>query len=109
MPRPTLPRKSRKRAKPGDGSLVSNLDFPGETTKPGFLEKLKQIQKQTRNKLNKMKTDSLLGIIRHALTTFGGALVTNGTMTADQLNIGAGAIVAILGIAWSIYDKSKRA
>ena len=56
-----------------------------------------------------MNNETIMGIIRHVLTTAGGALVANGTLEADQLNAGAGAITVIIGLAWSIIAKRKAA
>lgn len=55
-----------------------------------------------------MKKDAILGIVRHALTTFGGVLVTKGTVTDGQLETAAGAIVVLVGIVWSVFDKKNR-
>jgi multisubunit Na+/H+ antiporter MnhB subunit len=49
----------------------------------------------------------ILGLIRHGLTAGGGALVTKGLVDqagADQL---VGAIIALAGAAWSIYEKVR--
>lgn len=56
-----------------------------------------------------MNSESVLGIIRHIITTAGGALVANGTLEADQLNTGAGAVAVIIGLVWSIIAKRKSA
>ena len=54
-----------------------------------------------------MNVDVILGVIRHALTFGGGYLVTAGY--ADQANVetGVGALVTLLGLAWSIAHKVK--
>jgi hypothetical protein len=52
--------------------------------------------------------DTVLGFVRHALTFGGGFLVTNGTVTASDLEMGIGAIVTLIGLAWSIFDKKKK-
>lgn len=52
--------------------------------------------------------DTTLGVIRHILTLVGGGLVTNGTVTDGQLEIVTGAIVGIVGVVWSVFDKRKR-
>ena len=49
--------------------------------------------------------DEILGMIRHSLTYLGGTLVTHGFMTASDLNITAGAITTLVGIAWSVIEK----
>lgn len=51
----------------------------------------------------------LAGIVRHALTTAGGALVANGYMQSSQTSdfIGGGMVIA--GIAWSWWQKEGQA
>ena len=56
-----------------------------------------------------MNSDSILGIIRHVLTTLGGALVASGTIDNTQLQTGAGAVAVIIGIGWSVWAKRKEA
>lgn len=47
----------------------------------------------------------LAGVVRHALTTVGGMLVSQGVIGSDQVNglVGAGMIIA--GVAWSWWQK----
>lgn len=49
--------------------------------------------------------DELQGIVRHGLTTAGGALVTSGYMSSDDLSAGVGAVCVLLGLAWSVLSK----
>lgn len=51
----------------------------------------------------------LAGIVRHALTTAGGALVAGGYMQSSQTAdfIGGGMVIA--GIAWSWWQKEGQA
>ena len=58
---------------------------------------------------NLMNSEAVLGIIRHVITTAGGALVANGTIDANQLNTGAGALVVLVGIIWSVVATRKQA
>jgi hypothetical protein len=54
---------------------------------------------------------SVAGIIRHVLTTMGGAWAAWGATNGDTVDIFAGAVVALGGIAWSLitkYLESKR-
>ena len=44
--------------------------------------------------------DVLSGIIRHVLTTAGGALVAAGYLTSDQWTTIAGALAVIIGVVW---------
>jgi hypothetical protein len=52
-----------------------------------------------------MTQDDILGILRHVLTTAGGALVTDGVLSSSQLQDGVGAVIVIAGIAWSLVNK----
>ena len=54
-----------------------------------------------------MKQDFVMGLARHVLTTGGGVLVAKGVLyeqTAGQL---AGALLTLVGIAWSMPDKKN--
>jgi hypothetical protein len=59
--------------------------------------------------LKQMNRDAILGIVRHILTTGGGVLVTNGTLTSEQLQTGAGSLIVLVGIIWSVWAKKKEA
>lgn len=48
-------------------------------------------------------------MIRHALTTGGGVLVTSGYMTASDAQAAVGAVATLIGIGWSIIEKRTRA
>lgn len=52
--------------------------------------------------------DRILGIVRHLLTTFGGVLVSKGTIDAGQLEIIAGSLVALAGVVWSVLAKPAK-
>lgn len=52
-----------------------------------------------------LSQDEILGIIRHVLTSAGGALVTTGWATNGQVQDAVGALMVLGGIAWSIYQK----
>ena len=59
--------------------------------------------------IKKIMNDKIQGIIRHALTWAGGAfLVSGGYATDAQLPELVGAIMTIVGFAWSLWDKRKR-
>jgi tetrahydromethanopterin S-methyltransferase subunit D len=49
--------------------------------------------------------DVVSGIIRHVLTTAGGALVAAGYLTSDQWTTIAGALAVIIGVVWSVISK----
>lgn len=55
-----------------------------------------------------MNSDDIQGVIRHILTTAGGALVTTGVLSSGQLQDAIGALMVIGGIGWSLYQKSKQ-
>lgn len=54
-----------------------------------------------------MTIESLLALLRHTLTFGGGALVTSGAATQGEVETGVGAIVALIGLGWSIWRKYK--
>lgn len=49
----------------------------------------------------------LMLLVRHLLTVAGGALVTGGYMSADEISSVGGAVVALAGVGMSVYDKYK--
>jgi hypothetical protein len=49
--------------------------------------------------------DQVAGIIRHLLTTVGGALVAAGYLTSAEWTTIAGALAVIIGVVWSIITK----
>lgn len=51
----------------------------------------------------------LQGTIRHVLTTLGGMIASKGLIESADVDIVVGAIVALIGFAWSIYSKRKGA
>lgn len=55
-----------------------------------------------------MNRDALLGLARHALTTLGGALAGYGVIESTQVETIAGAMMALIGVALSVYDKQAR-
>jgi hypothetical protein len=56
-----------------------------------------------------MNMDKVLGIIRHVLTFGGGFLVDADKLTEANLQNGVAAIVTLVGLAWSVYEKFKKA
>ena len=46
-----------------------------------------------------------LGLIRHLLTFGGGFLITKGVADEATVTGMVGALVTVIGGAWSIYDK----
>jgi hypothetical protein len=49
--------------------------------------------------------DQIAGIVRHLLTTVGGALVAAGYLTSDEWTAVAGALAIVIGVVWSIITK----
>lgn len=47
----------------------------------------------------------VLGVIRHIVTAFGGGLVTHGLATQNESNQLVGAVMMLVPIAFSVYDK----
>lgn len=54
-----------------------------------------------------MNNDIVLGLVRHLLTAGGGALVTKGVLTAPDVDTAVGAIIALVGVVWSVFAKKK--
>lgn len=53
-------------------------------------------------------TPEIIGsIVRAVLTAVGGSLVTQGYLSADQLNTIAGGAVVAVTLVWSIVQKVK--
>ena len=50
----------------------------------------------------------ILGLLRHALTLAGGALVAAGYASPGDVGTVIGAVLALGGVAWSAYDKRGR-
>jgi hypothetical protein len=53
--------------------------------------------------------ETISGLVRHLLTFGGGFLVTNGTISNDELGLAVGAVITLGGIAWSVLAKKKPA
>lgn len=49
-----------------------------------------------------------LPLIRHALTSGGGALVAGGYLDASQAQTASGAVLTLVGIGLSLWDKRTR-
>jgi hypothetical protein len=49
--------------------------------------------------------DIVAGLIRHALTALGGALVAGGYLTSDEWTTIAGAFAVFVGVVWSMISK----
>jgi hypothetical protein len=49
--------------------------------------------------------DYLLSIVRHFLTTAAGGLIANGYLNSSQSQAIIGGICALIGVAWSLFQK----
>lgn len=47
------------------------------------------------------------GLIRTGLAAAAGGLVTDGVVTAEQVNIVSGAILIVVTAAWSLWQKKQ--
>ncbi len=54
-------------------------------------------------------TPMILGLARHLLTAAGGALVAKGYVDAGTAETAVGALVALIGVGWSVWEKRGRA
>ena len=52
--------------------------------------------------------DISLGILRHLLTTGGGALASKGLVGTSDVELLTGSILALVGIGFSVYGKMKK-
>lgn len=56
----------------------------------------------------KLSKEQILGIVRHALTFIGGALIAFGYADETLVTEISGAALALVGGVWSIIDKTKK-
>jgi hypothetical protein len=56
-----------------------------------------------------MNAESFAGIVRHFMTALGGYLAATGVLDVTQTETIVGAVVALAGVAWSIWQKQKPA
>lgn len=55
-----------------------------------------------------MTREQVEGIVRGLLTTFGGVLVTKGSVDANTLQLAIGALSTLAGIGWSVWSNSPK-
>lgn len=48
-------------------------------------------------------------VVRHGISIGGGALVSQGLITASELEQASGAVLLVLSVGWSMYRKWARA
>lgn len=54
-----------------------------------------------------MNWEMIQGVVRHLLTFGGGFLVTNGSLGQSDMEAGVGAVITLVGIVWSVFNKKK--
>jgi hypothetical protein len=54
-----------------------------------------------------MNKAAVLGIVRHVLTFAGGYIAAKGIADQALVNEAIGAVMTLIGIAWSIKDKAS--
>lgn len=52
--------------------------------------------------------DQVLAIVRHVITILGASLAQKGYIGEDQVEILAGAALAVAAVIWSAYEKRGR-
>jgi len=56
-----------------------------------------------------MDKKALIGLLlRHGLTIAGGVATGSGYLTESELQTGTGAVVALVGVLLSVFEKRKR-
>ena len=50
---------------------------------------------------------AILSLVRHALTAIGAQFVASGYLSSDDLSSAVGAVLTLVGLAWSIYNGRK--
>lgn len=50
---------------------------------------------------------TIMSVARHLLTFFGGLLVASGIFDAGTVEQLSGALLTILGVFWSLFDKAQ--
>lgn len=55
-----------------------------------------------------LNKEQVLGVVRHALTFFGGLIISKGLIDESTLSEITGSIITLIGAVWSIMEKNKR-
>jgi hypothetical protein len=55
-----------------------------------------------------MLKPAIMGFARHGLTTAGGFLVAAGYLDPSGAQEAVGALMTLVGLAWSVFDKRAR-
>lgn len=56
-----------------------------------------------------MTKEQVMGMVRHAMTFVGGILLAMGYVETTMWAEVSGAVLTLMGAAWSIYDKMNPA
>ncbi|GIK95810.1 MAG: hypothetical protein BroJett029_00190 [Alphaproteobacteria bacterium] len=56
-----------------------------------------------------MNAEVVGGIVRHILTGVGGYFVATGMIDPGTVDVAVGAVVALVGVAWSVWAKAREA
>ena len=56
-----------------------------------------------------MNKEVILGFVRHILTFGGGYVAAKGIIDQAMANEIIGAVMTLIGVAWSAYDKKAKA
>ena len=67
----------------------------------------KWIDKQVKSKEQAMLKDVIFGFIRHGLTALGGAAMTKGLASGNEVNDAIGAVMILAGLVWSAIQKAQ--
>lgn len=54
-----------------------------------------------------MSQEQIMGLVRHVLTVAGGYFVAKGLADEGTVELAAGALATLLGVAWSIWSKRQ--
>lgn len=65
--------------------------------------------KAVERKVQSTMLEIIKGLVRHLLTAAGGALVTSGLLSADDLNAAIGAVVVLAGVILSAIKNKQNA
>lgn len=49
----------------------------------------------------------ITGLVRHILTFGGGFVVADGWTTPEQWDTAVGAVITLVGVLWSVYEKFR--
>lgn len=56
-----------------------------------------------------MTKSQILGLLRHVATAVGGGLIISGKADETLVQESVGALLTIVGLVWSLWEKTTRA